>query len=162
VFHKALWSLEKHSRRGFLGYPLATVAFYGPDDQTATKVAVGIVPGEGAEANPLQPWFPNTRMRARTPGSRARSASSLRLTQQNRWSWSIASLAAPTRKASTTPRAPRAHCAHSGQIVTAGRDSHSVDSPSPISDRPSNIRLERPGFAGRSTGAFGGTECRPG
>jgi hypothetical protein len=57
VFHKALWSLEKHSRRGFLGYPLATVAFYGPDDQTATKVAVGIVPGEGAEANPLQRWF---------------------------------------------------------------------------------------------------------
>jgi hypothetical protein len=56
VFHKA-WSLEKHSRRGFLGYPLATVAFYGPDDQTATKVAVGIVPGEGAEANPLQRWF---------------------------------------------------------------------------------------------------------
>jgi hypothetical protein len=58
VFHKALWSLEKHSRRGFRGYPLATVAFYGPDDQTATKVAVGIVPGEGAEANPLQRWFP--------------------------------------------------------------------------------------------------------
>jgi hypothetical protein len=57
VFHKALWSLEKHSRRGFLGYPLATVAFYGPDDQTASKVAVGIVPGEGAEANPLQRWF---------------------------------------------------------------------------------------------------------
>jgi hypothetical protein len=57
VFHKALWSLEKHSRRGFRGYPLATVAFYGPDDQTATKVAVGIVPGEGAEANPLQRWF---------------------------------------------------------------------------------------------------------
>lgn len=57
MFHKALWSLEKHSRRGFLGYPLATVAFYGPDDQTATKVAVGIVPGEGAEANPLQRWF---------------------------------------------------------------------------------------------------------
>ena len=57
MFHKALWSLEKHSRRGFRGYPLATVAFYGLDDQTATKVAVGIVPGEGAEANPLQRWF---------------------------------------------------------------------------------------------------------
>ena len=57
MFHKALWSLEKHSRRGFRGYPLATVAFYGPDDQTATKVAVGIVPDEGAEANPLQRWF---------------------------------------------------------------------------------------------------------
>ena len=57
MFHKALWSLEKHSRRGFRGYPLATMAFYGPDDHTATKVAVGIIPGEGAEANPLQRWF---------------------------------------------------------------------------------------------------------
>lgn len=57
MFHKALWSLEKHSRRGFRGYPLATVAFYGPDDQRATKVAVGIVPAEGAEADPLQRWF---------------------------------------------------------------------------------------------------------
>jgi hypothetical protein len=57
VFHKALWSLEKHSRRGFRGYPLATVAFYGPDDQRATKVAVGIMQAEGAEADPLQRWF---------------------------------------------------------------------------------------------------------
>jgi hypothetical protein len=33
------------------------VAFYGPDDRRATKVAVGIVPAEGAEADPLQRWF---------------------------------------------------------------------------------------------------------
>jgi len=57
VFHKALWSLEKRARRGFRGYPVATVAFYGPDDQRATKVAVGIVPAEGTEANPLERWF---------------------------------------------------------------------------------------------------------
>jgi hypothetical protein len=57
LFHKALWPLEKQARRGFRGYPVATVAFYGPDDQHATKVAVGIVPAEGAEADPLQRWF---------------------------------------------------------------------------------------------------------
>lgn len=57
MFHKALWPLEKQARRGFRGYPVATVAFYGPDDQRATKVAVGIVPAEGAEADPLQRWF---------------------------------------------------------------------------------------------------------
>ncbi len=57
MFHKALWSLEKQSRRGFRGYPVATVAFYGPDDQSATKVAVGIVAAEGAAADPLQRWF---------------------------------------------------------------------------------------------------------
>jgi hypothetical protein len=58
MYYKALWSLEKQSRRGFRGYPIATVAFYGPDDQRATKVAVGIVRAEGAEADPLERWFP--------------------------------------------------------------------------------------------------------
>jgi hypothetical protein len=57
LFHKVLWPLEKRARRGFHGYPVATVAFYGPDDQHATKVAVGIVPAEGAEADPLERWF---------------------------------------------------------------------------------------------------------
>lgn len=57
MHHKAIWSLEKRSRRGFRGYPLATVAFYGPDDRRATKVAVGIVKAEGAEADPLQRWL---------------------------------------------------------------------------------------------------------
>jgi len=52
-----LWPLEKQSRRGFRGYPVATIAFYGPDDQRATKVAVGIVLAEGANADPLQRWF---------------------------------------------------------------------------------------------------------
>ena len=41
--------LRKKARRGFRGYPVATVAFYGPDDRHATKVAVGIVTAEGIE-----------------------------------------------------------------------------------------------------------------
>ena len=49
--------LMKKARRGFRGYPVATVAFYGPDNTRATKVAVGIVPGEGAEAEALKRWF---------------------------------------------------------------------------------------------------------
>ena len=35
--------LRKKARRGFRGYPVATVALYGPDDKLATKIAVGIV-----------------------------------------------------------------------------------------------------------------------
>jgi len=46
--------LAKHARRGFRGYPVATVAFYGPDASTATKVAVGIVPRERAEVSLLE------------------------------------------------------------------------------------------------------------
>jgi hypothetical protein len=57
VDYKAIWALEKRSRRGFRGYPLATVAFYGPDDRRATKVAVGILQREGAGADPLERWF---------------------------------------------------------------------------------------------------------
>jgi hypothetical protein len=49
--------LAKKARRGFRGYPVATVAFYGPDNQRASKVAVGIVPAEGADADPLRRWF---------------------------------------------------------------------------------------------------------
>lgn len=49
--------LTKKARRGFRGYPVATVAFYGPDDRRATKAAVGIVAAEGAEPSALERWF---------------------------------------------------------------------------------------------------------
>jgi hypothetical protein len=49
-------ALLKKSRRGFHGYPLATVAYYGPDDQRASKVAVGIIRSEGAEPAELERW----------------------------------------------------------------------------------------------------------
>jgi hypothetical protein len=52
--------LTKLSRKGFRGYPVATVAYYGPDESKATKVAVGIIRCEGAEVE-LQHWYtPNT------------------------------------------------------------------------------------------------------
>jgi len=57
MHHKALWPLTKQSNRGFRGYPVATVAFYGADDRRASKVAVGIVPRDGAEPTELERWF---------------------------------------------------------------------------------------------------------
>ena len=41
--------LAKKARRGFRGYPVATIAFYGPDNTRASKVAIGIVRAEGAD-----------------------------------------------------------------------------------------------------------------
>jgi hypothetical protein len=41
--------LKKKTRSGFRGYPIATIAFYGPDDTRASKAAVAIVDAEGAE-----------------------------------------------------------------------------------------------------------------
>src|SRR5215475_67921 len=49
--------LVKRARMGFRGYPVATVALYGPDDTTATKLAVGIVPAENSEVSDLRRWF---------------------------------------------------------------------------------------------------------
>jgi hypothetical protein len=50
-------ALNKKAQRGIRGYPVGTIAFYGPDDKTATKVVVGVVPSEGAEPDPMKKWF---------------------------------------------------------------------------------------------------------
>ena len=51
---------KKKMQRGFRGYPVATVAFYGPTDQRASKVVVSIVKAEGAEADPMEKWLSDT------------------------------------------------------------------------------------------------------
>ncbi len=52
--------IGKAARKGFRGYPVGTVAFYGPDDRRASKAAVGIVRSEGAEPDILERWFSDT------------------------------------------------------------------------------------------------------
>jgi tetratricopeptide (TPR) repeat protein len=42
-------ALRKKARKGFVGYPAATIIFYGPDDRRATKIAVGIKRDEDAD-----------------------------------------------------------------------------------------------------------------
>jgi hypothetical protein len=49
--------LQKKARKGFRGYPIATVAYYGPDDQFASKVAVGIILQEAGDVAALERWF---------------------------------------------------------------------------------------------------------
>ncbi len=49
--------LRKKAKRGFRGYPIATVAFYGPDNRRASKVAVGIVADESGKVVELERWF---------------------------------------------------------------------------------------------------------
>jgi hypothetical protein len=50
-------ALRKKVKKGFQGYPIATIAWYGPTDQLASKVAVGIVPEEDGEVAYLERWF---------------------------------------------------------------------------------------------------------
>jgi hypothetical protein len=48
--------LRKKAGRGLRGWPLATIAFYGPNLTEATKVTVGIVLTENAEVAELRDW----------------------------------------------------------------------------------------------------------
>jgi hypothetical protein len=50
-------ALRKKADRGFSGYPVATVAYYGPDDKLATKVAVGIVADDDQDLIAMERWF---------------------------------------------------------------------------------------------------------
>ena len=47
---------EQESPEGLRGWPIATIAFYGPNLSQATKVAVGIVPSENAAVEELRDW----------------------------------------------------------------------------------------------------------
>jgi hypothetical protein len=49
------WLNKKAHRK--TGFPLATIAYYGPDDKFASKVVVGIIPQEGGAVSSLERWF---------------------------------------------------------------------------------------------------------
>jgi hypothetical protein len=49
--------LNKKAELGFQGYPVATITYYGPDDQQASKVSVGIILEERGEVAFLERWF---------------------------------------------------------------------------------------------------------
>ena len=57
MIERARKRLAKRAKKGFRGWPLATVALYGPDDTVATKLTVGIVPAEDAEVTDLRRWL---------------------------------------------------------------------------------------------------------
>src|ERR1700758_4728115 len=49
--------LDKKSKLGFRGYPVGTLAFYGPDAQLASKVAVAVIVAPDTEPVALRRWF---------------------------------------------------------------------------------------------------------
>jgi len=48
--------LRKKAKKGMRGWPVATIAFYGPNLAEASKVAVSIIPFEHAEVEQLRDW----------------------------------------------------------------------------------------------------------
>jgi hypothetical protein len=60
---KAQWYRDKFAKKrtkGFCGFPVAVVDFYGLDNTRATKVAVSIFAHEDADPDPVQRWFCDT------------------------------------------------------------------------------------------------------
>lgn len=55
--------LTKKVRKGDKGYPIATIAFYGPNNDTASKVVCAIISHEGAEIEPMRKWFSSSDLR---------------------------------------------------------------------------------------------------
>lgn len=51
--------LQKKARRGMRGYPVGTIAFYGPDDRRASKIAASVVRAPDAEPT-MRRWFAGT------------------------------------------------------------------------------------------------------
>ena len=49
--------LAKKARRGFRGYPIATLACYGPDDSRASKLVAAIIEREDGEATRMRKWY---------------------------------------------------------------------------------------------------------
>ena len=49
--------LLKKVKKGFKGYPVATVALYGPNDRKATKLVVGIIRHEHGDADQIKKWY---------------------------------------------------------------------------------------------------------
>jgi hypothetical protein len=55
-------ALAQKAQRGFRGYPIATVAYYGPDDKVATKVVACIVQ-RSEDITAMQKWFSDKEVR---------------------------------------------------------------------------------------------------
>lgn len=55
---KARNKLEKMASKGFRGYPVATIAYYGKDVDIATKADVGIVLNDkDSQPEFLEKWY---------------------------------------------------------------------------------------------------------
>jgi len=54
---KLLIKKVRKGDKGDKGYPIATIAFYGPNNNLATKAVCAIISHEGAEVEPMKKWF---------------------------------------------------------------------------------------------------------
>jgi hypothetical protein len=112
--------LKKKVRRGFRGYPIATIAFYGPDNKRASKVAVAILNTQDAEPAALERWFAEEDDVRTDP---AVGAEILRFVQDHRAKSVVMTdriIGCPHEEGSIIRKDRPARSAHSGRTATAG------------------------------------------
>jgi hypothetical protein len=49
--------LERRAQKGFKGYPLGIIAFYGINDKIATKAVIGIIMEAGGSPEHIKKWI---------------------------------------------------------------------------------------------------------
>lgn len=49
--------LERRAQKGFQGYPLGIIAFYGIDDKIANKAVIGIITEAGGSPEHIKKWI---------------------------------------------------------------------------------------------------------
>lgn len=49
--------LERKAQKGFQGYPLGIIAFYGRNDKVASKAVIGIVKAAGGSPENIKKWI---------------------------------------------------------------------------------------------------------
>src|SRR5216683_1249672 len=111
----ASW-LAKSARRGFRGYPIATVALYGPTADLATKIAVSIIPDERKPPDVLERWFSEDIDVRHDPVVGEQIQAFLRQHQARSVVVTDRVIGCRTRKVSTTPKATPARI---GRAATA-------------------------------------------
>jgi hypothetical protein len=55
--------ISKKAKKGRKGYPMATIAFYGPTNKRASKLVCSIIKSEGAEPDPMKKWVSDKDLR---------------------------------------------------------------------------------------------------
>jgi hypothetical protein len=95
--------LKKKTRHGFRGYPIATIALYGPDDTRAGKAAVAILNAEGAQPSALRRWFIEEATSGAIQRLRTKSSGSFRIMAQSRSSCRIEFIGRPHEEGIDNP-----------------------------------------------------------
>jgi hypothetical protein len=52
--------IEKKAKRGGRGYPVGTIAYYGPDNRHATKAVASVMSAPDSDPTDLRKWFTET------------------------------------------------------------------------------------------------------